>query len=54
MEKLVIQGKVEERRSRGRSPVQFIDQIKSLANIPMEEVMKTTVGRGVEAAVLTA
>lgn len=41
IEKLIIQGKVEGRRKRGRSPVRFMDQIKTLTNLSVAEVMRT-------------
>lgn len=47
IKKLVIQGKVDGKRSRGRSPMRFIDQVKSFTNLPMEEVMRTAEDREV-------
>ena len=40
MEKLCIQGKVDGRRRRGKSPNRYIDQIKDLTNLPVPELMR--------------
>lgn len=45
MEKLTIQGKVEGKRSRGRSPVRYIDQIKNLTHMSVAEIMRTVEDR---------
>lgn len=39
IEKLVIQGKVDGKRERGRSPNRYIDQIKKLTNMPLGDLM---------------
>lgn len=41
MERLCIQGKVDGRRRRGRSPNKYIDQVKTLANRSMADVMRS-------------
>lgn len=45
MEKLTIQGKVEGKRSRGRSPVRYIDHIKNLTHMSVAEIMTTAEDR---------
>ncbi|KAJ0170427.1 hypothetical protein K1T71_013798 [Dendrolimus kikuchii] len=37
VERLVVQGKVEGTRARGRSPMRWTDQIKSALNGPLHE-----------------
>lgn len=39
MEKLTIQGMVDGKRTRGRSPVRYIDQIKTITNMSVPEIM---------------
>lgn len=41
MGKLTIQDKIDGKRSRGRSSVRNIDQIKNLTHLSVEEIMKT-------------
>lgn len=45
MERFCIQGKVVERRRRGRSPNRYIDQVKTLANRSMADVMRSAEDR---------
>lgn len=44
-EKLMIQGKVDGKRQRGRSPNRYLDQIKTLANLPLEHIMHSVEDR---------
>lgn len=46
MERLIIQGKVEGRRPRGRSPTRWIDQITTSCSKPMHDVIEMTKDRG--------
>jgi len=45
IEKDIIQGKVEGKRSRGRPPIRYIDQIKNLTQISMSENIRNTENR---------
>ena len=45
MKKLCIQGKVDGKKTRGRSPFRFIDQVKELTNLSMAEIMRTAEDR---------
>src|SRR6266576_3564985 len=42
LEKMVIQGKVDGRRSRGRSPNRWSDQIRESCGEPLQIVIRTT------------
>lgn len=45
LEKQVLQGKVDGRRRRGRSPNRYMDQIKAWTNLSIDGVMRTTEDR---------
>jgi len=45
IEKDVIQGKVEGKRSRGRPSIRYIDQIKSLTQMSMSDSIQNTGNR---------
>lgn len=36
MEKMIIEGKIEGKRSRGRTPMQWTEQIKTITSYPLE------------------
>lgn len=40
LEKLVVQGKVEGKRLRGRSPKRWIDQVKEISDQPLERALR--------------
>jgi len=41
LEKLIIEGKIEGKRSRGRTPMRWIDQIKTVTGYPLEEAIRS-------------
>ncbi|CAG9827019.1 unnamed protein product [Diabrotica balteata] len=45
MELLVVEGKVEGRRPRGRSPIRWVDQMKSLVGKSLHEAVHTAQDR---------
>ncbi|CAI6375634.1 unnamed protein product [Macrosiphum euphorbiae] len=45
IEKDIIQGKVERKRSRGRPPTRYIDQIKNLTRMSMSDNIRNTGNR---------
>lgn len=46
LEKLIVQGKVEGRRPRGRSPTRWLDQVKLMTQAPLQETLLNTQDRG--------
>ncbi|KAI5631100.1 hypothetical protein NE865_16193 [Phthorimaea operculella] len=45
LEKLVIFGKVEGKRSRGRSPSRWVDQVKQLVGAPVTDALRKAESR---------
>lgn len=45
LEKLVIEGKIEEKRSRRRTPMRWIDQIKAITGYPLGEAIRSAENR---------
>jgi hypothetical protein len=45
LEKMMIEGKIEGKRSRGRTPMRWIDQIKTITGYPLEEAIRSAENR---------
>ncbi|VVC41174.1 Hypothetical protein CINCED_3A024703 [Cinara cedri] len=45
LEKLTIEGKIEGKRSRGRTPMRWIAQIKTITGYPPEEAIRSAENR---------
>jgi hypothetical protein len=45
LEKLMIEEKTERKRSRGRTPMRWIDQIKTITSYPLVEAIRSAENR---------
>uniref|UniRef100_A0A2H1W580 SFRICE_019159 n=1 Tax=Spodoptera frugiperda TaxID=7108 RepID=A0A2H1W580_SPOFR len=45
LDRLVVQGKVESSRPRGRSPMRWTDQVKAMVGNPVHECTRLTTNR---------